>query len=152
MVGVQAKGCAPIVRAFERGEREVRAWDTPRTIASGIADPLQGYSDDGTLTLQIIRESGGVAVAVDDESLLESVQKLSSFAGIFAEPTAVASVASLKKLEHKGILEGNDSVVCMITGSGFKEPYAIGEYVQIPPTELGPDLGEVENFLKQELT
>ena len=152
MIGVQAKGCAPIVRAFERGEREVRAWGTPHTIASGIADPLQGYSDDGTLTLQIMRESGGVAVAVDDESLLESVQKLSSFAGIFAEPTAVASVASLKKLEHKGILEGNDSVVCMITGSGFKEPYAIGEYVQIPPTELGPDLGEVENFLKQELT
>jgi threonine synthase len=101
MVGVQAEGCAPIVRAFERAEQEVRAWGTPHTIASGIADPLQGYSDDGTLTLQIIKESGGVAVAVDDENLMESVQKLPRFAGLFAEPTGASSVASLKKLKKK---------------------------------------------------
>jgi len=152
MIGVQAKGCAPIVRAFESGNLEVRTWGTPHTIASGIADPLQGYSDDGTFTLQIIRESGGVAVAVEDDDLIESVRKLSSFAGIFAEPTSAASVASLERLKEKGILEGNDTIICMITGSGFKEPDAIGEYVQIPPTELGPDLGEVENFLNQVLT
>jgi len=152
MIGVQAKGCAPIVRAFERGEHEVRAWNTPRTIASGIADPLQGYSDDGTLTLQIIRESGGVAVAVDDESLLESVQKLSSFAGIFAEPTAVASVASLKKLKERDILKENDTIICVITGSGFKDPYIIEKYIGIPPREFEANLEEVREFLDQKLT
>lgn len=152
MVGVQAKGCAPIVRAFERGDPRVEAWGTPHTIASGIADPLQGYSGDGTLTLDIIKESGGVAVAVDDDDLIESVRKLSKFAGIFSEPTGASSVASLKKLEHKGILEENDSVVCMITGSGFKDSYTIEGYIEIPPKELEPDLREVENLLKQKLT
>ena len=145
------KGCAPIVRAFERGDREVKAWGTPRTIASGIADPLQGYSDDGTLTLQIIKESGGVAVAVDDEDLIESVQNLSRFDGMFAEPTGASSVASLK-IKEKGILKESDTVICMVTGSGFKDAYTVEEYVEIPPTELEPNLKEVENFLERKLT
>jgi len=153
MVGVQSKGCAPIVRAFERGESKVKAWGTPpHTIASGIADPLQGYSNDGTLTLHIIKESGGIAVAVDDESLIKSVQELSRFAGIFAEPTGVASVASLKKLREKGILKETDTVICVVTGSGFKDTHTIEKYVEIPPIELEPTLKEVENFLEQKLT
>ena len=152
MIGIQAKGCALIVRAFERDEREVRAWGTPHTIASSIADPLHGYSDGGTLTLDIIGESGGVAVAVDDEDLIEGVQILSRVAGIFAEPTGASSIASVTKLKEKGLLKENDTVICMVPGSGFKESYVIGEYVQIPPTEFGPDLGEVKNFLKEELT
>ncbi len=152
MVAVQARGCAPIVRAFDKGDPEVEPWEVPHTIASGIADPLQGYSEDGTLTLQVIRESGGVAVSVDDDDLIESVQNLSKFAGIFSEPTGASSVASLKKLEDKGILEGGDTVVCLITGSGFKDSYTIEEYVEIPPKELEADLKEVEYFLKQELT
>jgi len=152
MIGVQAKGCAPIVRAFERGEREVRAWGTAHTIASGIADPLQGYSDDGSLTLKIIRESGGVAVAVDDNDLIDSVQKLSKFAGIFSEPTGASSVASLRELKKRGILKEKDTVVCMVTGSGFKDSHTIQEYVEIPPKELEPNLEEVREFLDQKLT
>jgi len=151
MIGVQAKGCAPIVRAFERGEREVRAWGTPHTIASGIADPLQGYSDDGSLTLKIIRESGGAAVAVDDESLVESVQNLSRLTGIFAEPTGASSVASLRELKKRGILKEKDTVVCMVTGSGFKDSHTIQKYVEIPPKELEPNLEEVREFLDQKL-
>jgi len=152
MTGVQAKGCAPIVRAFERGEREVRAWGTPHTIASGIADPLQGYSDDGTLTLDIIKESGGVAVAVNDDDLIESVQKLSRFAGIFSEPTGASSVASLRELKKRGVLKEKDAVVCMVTGSGFKDSHTIQEHVEIPPKELEPNLEEVREFLDQKLT
>jgi len=152
MVAVQAKGCAPIVRAFERGDLEVKAWGIPHTIASGIADPLQGYASDGTLTLHLTKESGGVAVAVDDENLMESVQNLSRFAGIFAEPTGASSVASLRKLKEKSILKENDTVICMVTGSGFKNSYTIEKYVGVPPTELEPNLKEVENFLEQKLT
>jgi len=151
MIGVQARGCAPIVRAFESGNLEVRTWGTPHTIASGIADPLQGYSGDGTLTLDIIKDSGGVAVAVEDDDLIESVRKLSSFAGIFAEPTSAASVASLERLKEKGILEGNDTIICVITGSGFKDAYAIQKYIGIPPTALEPNLKEVEDFLERKL-
>ena len=102
--------------------------------------------------MNIIRESGGVAVAVDDDDLIESVQNLSKFAGIFAEATGASSVASLKKLEDKGILKRGDTVVCLITGSGFKDSYTIEEYVEIPAKELEADLEEVEYFLKQKLT
>ncbi|MCK4926116.1 hypothetical protein KAS10_02015 [Candidatus Aerophobetes bacterium] len=52
----------------------------------------------------------------------------------------------------KGILEGGDTVVCLITGSGFKDSYTIEEYVEIPAKELEADLEEVEYFLKQKLT
>lgn len=145
MVAVQARGCAPIVRAFDKGDPEVEPWEVPHTVASGIADLLQGYFEDGTLTLQVIRKSGGVAVAVDDD-LIESVQNLSKFAGIFSEPTGASSVASLQKLEDKGILEGGDTVVCPITGSGFKDSYTIEEYIEIPPKEFEADLEEVEYF------
>jgi len=94
---------------------------------------------------------GGVAVAVDDEDLIESVQNLSRFDGMFAEPTGASSVASLK-IKEKGILKESDTVICMVTGSGFKDAYTVEEYVEIPPTELEPNLKEVENFLERKLT
>jgi threonine synthase len=150
MVGIQAKGCAPIVRAFDKGDLEVKAWGIPRTIAAGIADPLKGYSDDGTLTLQIIRESGGVAIAVDDQNIMETTLKLSSTSGIFAEPTGASSVAGLKKLKEKGILRESDTVICMVTGSGFKDTHSVEEHVKIPVSELEPAFEKVENFLKRE--
>jgi threonine synthase len=152
MVGVQAKGCAPIVRAFDRGDLEVKAWGIPRTIASGIADPLEGYSDDGTLTLKIIRESGGIAVAVDDKGIMGSTLELSRLTGIFAEPTGACSVASLRKLKEKGILKESDTVICMVTGSGFKDTHTMEEHIEIPPIELEPALKKVENFLKRKIT
>jgi len=152
MIGVQAEGCAPITKAFEKGEEEVKAWGAPHTIASGIADPLQGYSDDGTFVLKVIRKSGGLATAVDDESLIENVKKLSAAMGIFAEPTACASIACLKKLRKKGILKEKDTVVCIITGSGFKDAHTIEKYVEVPPVEIEPDLNKVKYFLEQKLT
>jgi len=147
MVGIQAKGCAPIVRAFQKGDSEVKAWSTPETVASGIADPLQGYTQDGTLTLQIIRESGGFATAVDDKAMLKSVLMLTRFSGIFAEPAGAASVAGAKKLAERGIIKKNDTVVCVVTGSGFKDPGSIKKEIEIPKEEIEPKVKEAEKIL-----
>jgi threonine synthase len=147
MVGVQAEGCAPIVRAFEKQDQEVKAWDTCQTIASGIADSLAGYAQDGTLTLQTIRESGGLAVSVSDEALLESVLILGRDAGIFAEPTGAASIAAVKKLVKEGLIKKDDTVICVITGQGFKDLEPLKKKIKITEKEIKPELKEVEKIL-----
>lgn len=121
MAGAQAEGCAPIARAYEAGEDEVRPWGLPRTIASGIADPLASYPADGTRTLRTIRESGGAAVAVAEEEILELRPLLSKQEGILAEASAVVAVAGAAKLGRQGRLLPGQRVVTVVTGHGLKD-------------------------------
>jgi threonine synthase len=121
LVAVQAEGCAPIVRAFEAGAAAVTAWGMPQTIASGISDPLIGYEGDGSHTLKLVRDSGGLAVAVSDAQLRDAMQTLAQREGLYAEPTGASPVAALKKLWAAGRLDPGAVAVCMITGHGFKD-------------------------------
>jgi threonine synthase len=121
VIAVQAEGCAPIVRAFERGKSTVEAWGTPATIASGISDPLVGYERDGTYTLRLTRETDGLAVAVSDERIVEAMRLLARLEGILAEPTGASSVAALMKLAGLARLPPGSRVVCLVTGHGFKD-------------------------------
>ncbi|MCI0753748.1 threonine synthase [Teichococcus vastitatis] len=127
LVAVQAAGCAPIARAFEAGQDAVLAWDVPRTIASGISDPLIGYERDGTYTLQLVRNSGGLAVAVEDDALRQAMRDLARLEGVYAEPTAASPVAALRRLLAERRLAPEARVVCMITGHGFKDGAAFAE-------------------------
>lgn len=120
MIGVQAEGCSPIVRAFKRKELEVSPWGKPQTIAHSIADPLNGYSQDGSLTLKMVRESGGVAESVNDVEMLDAVHLLAESEGVFAEPSAAASVAVVKKLVDSGVIGSDEIVVPVVTGTGLK--------------------------------
>lgn len=129
MVAVQAEGCAPIVRAFEAGAARVTAWGMPRTIASGISDPLIGYERDGSYTLRLVRDSGGLAVAVSDDELRAAMRLLARGEGIYAEPTGASPVAALRKLVADGRMPPDARVVCMITGHGFKDGKA---YTEMP--------------------
>ncbi len=122
MVGVQAAGCAPIVRAYERGDSEVYPWNKPVTIATAIADSLQGYPQDGTYTLRTIRESGGLAVKVTDRETIEAVLKMAQLEGIFAEATGAIGIAGIKQILEKGLIDVNDVIVCLVTGHGLKDP------------------------------
>ncbi len=121
LVAVQAAGCAPIVRAFETGADEVEAWDSPRTIASGISDPLIGYERDGTYTLRLVRGSGGLAVAVDDDEIRAAMSDLAHQQGLLAEPTGASSVAAARALLTSGRIPLDSVIVCMVTGHGYKD-------------------------------
>lgn len=121
VVAVQAEGCAPVVDAFEKGLPTVVAWGEPTTIASGISDPLIGYEKDGSYTLRLVRETGGIAVAVSDDEIRAAMRRLSAGTGIFAEPTGASSLAAAEKLITAGIIDRSASVVCMVTGHGFKD-------------------------------
>jgi threonine synthase len=120
-IAVQAEGCAPIVRAFDRGESAVEAWGTPTTIASGISDPLAGYEKDGTYTLRLVRETDGLAVAVSDEAIVDAMRVLAHSEGVLAEPTGASSVAALMKLARLARIPHGSRVVCLVTGHGFKD-------------------------------
>jgi threonine synthase len=119
MTGVQAKGCAPIVEAYERNEKTVRPTDKTQTFARdlGVKNPLQGY-----FALQAIRESRGIAISVSDKEIIDATRLLAKTEGIFAEPAATSTIAALKKLLDIGEIDRSEKIVCVITGLGLKDP------------------------------
>lgn len=121
MIGVQADGCAPIIRAFEKGESSVRPWQSPATVAGGICDPLDGYAEDGTRTLQTIRASHGQGVMVTDHEIMKALLQLAQKEAVFCEPASAASQAAVQKLIEKGIIRAEEKVVEIITGHGLKD-------------------------------
>ncbi len=121
LVAAQAEGCAPIARAFASGSATVEPWDDPRTIASGISDPLTGYADEGSHTLALVRESGGRATAAADAEIRAAMIDLTRRAGLFCEPTGAVSLAAVRRLFEEGTIGQTDTVVCIVTGHGFKD-------------------------------
>lgn len=124
MVGVQAERCSPIVQAYESNSQAVKSSEIGSTIASGIADPLIGYEQDGTLTLKAIYESRGIAVSVSEEEIADAVHELGSKEGLYAEPTGATCWAGYKKLLKQNRITGDESAVLMLTGHGLKQPLA----------------------------
>jgi threonine synthase len=121
MVAVQAANCAPIVRAYELERPEVEPWGEPRTIATGIADPLTGYPRDGTRTLGVVRESQGFAVGIEEAAIGQWVARLARDEAICAEPAAALSVAAVERMKEARLLRPAERVVCVITGHGIKD-------------------------------
>jgi len=121
MIAVQAEGCAPIVKAFEENEPRSKFFENAHTVAAGLRVP-KALGD--FLVLQGVRESGGAAVAVSDDEMLDAGIQLASDEGIYAAPEGAACVAALRKLLASGLLKSSDRIVLYNTGSGLKYPEA----------------------------
>ena len=117
MVSVQAEGCAPIVRAFAQGDETAEMWQDAATVASGLRVP--GAVGD-FLMLRALRESGGTAVAVSDEELVEHSHVIAAHTGIFPAPEGGATLTALLKLKEQGLVDKDERVVLFNTGSGYK--------------------------------
>ncbi|HEX6897290.1 MAG TPA: threonine synthase [Bryobacteraceae bacterium] len=117
MIAVQTEGCQPVVRAFERGESKSEFWKDARTVAAGLRVP-KPLGD--ALMLDAIRKSGGTAIAVSDEELLDASLQLGADEGIFAAPEGGACVAALEKLLANGFLKPDERIVLYNTGAGLK--------------------------------
>jgi len=117
MFTVQATGCAPMVRAWERGDEEAGVWEGATTYAAGLRVP--GAVGD-FLILRALRESGGGAVAVTDSSMREWVHKMGADTGVFAAPEGGATGAAVPMLMDMGLIVEDDEVVLFNTGSGLK--------------------------------
>jgi threonine synthase len=117
MVSVQAAGCAPVVDAFQRGAATCEFWAGAQTIASGLRVP-RSFADH--LILADVYDSKGTAVAVTDESILESQRQWANLEGIFAAPEGAATLSALKELVAQGWLNPDERIVLFNTGSGLK--------------------------------
>src|SRR3954451_563517 len=117
MVSVQAAQCAPIVRAFERGEARSEVFPNARTIADGLRVP-KAIGD--FLVLRAVRESGGTALAVTDADMVRDMKELGAMEGISAAPEGGASLTALKQLLARGMIASSDTVVLFNTGGALK--------------------------------
>ncbi|GAB4149276.1 MAG: threonine synthase [Planctomycetaceae bacterium] len=117
MVVVQAENCAPIVRAFEAGAEFAEFFENASTLASGLRVPA-AVGD--FLMLRCLKESGGTAIAVSDDSLMEGVHELEKMQGISACPEGGAVWKAAQKLADSGWLKRDERIVLFNTGSGLK--------------------------------
>jgi threonine synthase len=121
MYSVQSTGCAPVVRAFAAGADHCEAWEDPWTVASGLRVPAPLG---GRLMLQVLRDSQGGAVAVDDATLQREAADATRETGIDFSPEGGAALAAVARLVGSGVLRPDDRVVAFNTGAGwlYREP------------------------------
>jgi len=127
MIAVQAAGCAPIPKAWEARQRVSEFWQNAQTVAAGLRVP-KAYAD--YIILDILRASGGTAISVTDEEIVQAVCEWASTEGIFAAPEGAATLVGYRKLIASGFLKPSDRVVLFNTGSGLKYIDVIAEYLE----------------------
>jgi threonine synthase len=123
LTGVQAEGAAPLVEAVEEGNDAVRRWPEVETIATAIRI---GNPVNAPKALPGIHNTGGTAVAVSDEAITDAQRSLAS-EGVGVEPASAASIAGLRKLRERGVVDADEQVVCLTTGHLLKDPDAAFE-------------------------
>jgi threonine synthase len=128
LVAAQATGCAPIVRAFERGERTAEPWEGGSTVAFGIN---VGRPLGDTLILDAIADTDGCAIAVEDHELLAAVSETARLEGAFICPEGAAGVAAIRRLREAGWLGADDEVVLLNTGAGIKYPGTVAAHPSV---------------------
>jgi threonine synthase len=119
MVAVQASGCAPIVRAWERGDDHAELWPDARTIAAGIRVPA-AIGD--FLILRAVRESKGFAIAVDDDAITAALVEVARTEGLLLCPEGAATYAAWKTALAAGDVSPDESVALFNCASGLKYP------------------------------
>jgi threonine synthase len=132
LVCVQAAGCAPIVRAFEHGLEASEPWESPRTVAFGIAVP-KALGD--FLVLRALAVSSGTALAVEDVELLEDQRRCARLEGAFICPEGAAGISAVRRLRQSGWLGRDERVVLLNTGAGIKYPETVD--VRAPVVDPG---------------
>ena len=116
---MQSEGCAPIVSAFESGNRFAEPWQNAQTRASGIRVP-SAVGD--FLILDALRESGGTAVAVSEDSISEMQTFAGRMGAGYVSPESAAALAAVPVLRDRGEIGRNDEVVVFDCGIGQKYP------------------------------
>jgi threonine synthase len=117
MVAVQATGCAPMVRAFEAGERHATRWENAKTLAYGIRVP-QAVGD--FLILDAVRESDGIAIAVDDGAIIAAQVEVARDEGLLLCPEGAATYAAYKQARSEGRIAASESCVLFNCATGLK--------------------------------
>jgi threonine synthase len=141
-VGVQAEGCAPLVRAFESGKAKYERLSEVRTIAHAISNPAPPA---GNAVLKLIRDHDGILISVSDGDMVAAQRTLAAAEGLFCQPESAVTLAGLLKLREKRVMSEDGSSVLVLTGSGLKAPQAL-DPLPLKVREL--DLDDLEQGLE----
>lgn len=117
MVSVQTEGCAPIIRAFDNGAETAGTWEGAHTVADGLRVP-RAIAD--FLILRTLRESGGAAVAVSDEQMVQNMKAMGRIEGVSAAPEGGAALSAVRALVAAGRIKPHETVVLFNTGGALK--------------------------------
>jgi threonine synthase len=140
----QAAGCGPIVDAYNAKEMHIRPVK-PNTIAKSLAI---GNPADGFYALKVIKESGGSAMGVAEEDVVEGVKLLAETEGVFTEPAGGVVISALKQLVERGIIKKDEPTVAFITGNGLKTQEAVDSVVN--PLRISPSLKAFEQAFSEQ--
>ena len=142
IVGVQAENSNPVTRAFNKNTYEFE-YRVPDTLADSIS---VGIPRNGIKALNALHESGGYMVDVSDEEILAAMKILAQKTGVFGEPAGVTSFAGIMKMKELGLLNGDEKVVSIVSGSGLKDiksaMKAAGE-----ANHVEPDLNDLKRIV-----
>jgi threonine synthase len=119
MYAVQAEGCAPMVRAFEKGEEFADRWEDAATIATGIRVP-KAVGD--FLILRAVRESKGAALAVAEHAIQQAVEEVARDDGFLLCPEGGAVLAAWRLARDRGLVGADERVLLFNCASGNKYP------------------------------
>jgi threonine synthase len=128
MYAAQAAGCAPVVRAFARGDEQPEPV-RPDTIAKSIAI---GNPADGFQVLQALRSTGGGASAVPDPAIVDAIRLLAETEGVFTEPAGGTTLAAAIDLVARGVIPSDESIVVCVTGNGYKTAEVVAGQLREP--------------------
>jgi threonine synthase len=143
MTGIQAAGAAPIAQAIKAHSDKIVPVEHPETIATAIRI---GAPVSWKKAVNAIRESGGTAETVTDDEILDAQKTLARIEGIFVEPASASSLAGLKKLIKNGTIHKDETVVCITTGHGLKDPDTAIKQSE-KPVEVDADITAIEAAL-----
>ncbi len=117
LMGVQAEGSAACYNAWKAGTEKI----TPVN-ATTLADSISAdIPRDGARAVRAVCETSGAYLTVTDDEILEAMPVLARGAGVFAEPAGAAAYAGLVKAVRAGMVKSDETIVCLITGSGLKD-------------------------------
>ncbi len=145
IMGIQAEGSSALVDAWERG---LQGWEMTPQPADTIADSISaGLPRDRNKALAAVRETGGAYLRVSDQEILDAIPVIARNTGVFSEPAAAAAYAGLVKAVEKELVDPDERIVVLLTGSGLKDIKSAMKTVPEPPI-VAPTLEAVKAVMR----
>lgn len=117
MIAVQSKKCAPLLYALKDPVNWKRNFIPKPTIANGLAVP---YPFGMNMMLQVLKESDGTAIAVEEEDIVAGVKEIAQIEGLLISPEGAATWKALLHLNRTKVIDSSEKVLLLNTGSGYK--------------------------------
>jgi threonine synthase len=129
---VQPRGCATVLAAFEEKREDILPVKST-TCISGLSVP---FDIDASTAIRELRAGGGMAVGVEDEQVYAAQRMMLREEGIWAEPAGATALAGCMNALREGKIRPGETIVCLVTGHGFKDPDSLAEAARDYPIAL----------------